>query len=47
MGAVWVGENASDMPCRVDSAIIFAPAGELVPEALAALSKGGTLVVAQ
>ena len=46
MGAVWVGEKASDMPCRVDSAIIFAPAGELVPQALAALSKGGTLALA-
>jgi propanol-preferring alcohol dehydrogenase len=46
MGAVWVGENAAEMPCRVDSAIIFAPAGELVPQALAALKKGGTLALA-
>jgi propanol-preferring alcohol dehydrogenase len=46
MGAVWVGENAADMPCRVNSAIIFAPAGELVPKALAALNKGGTLALA-
>jgi fatty acid-binding protein DegV len=30
MGAIWVGENASDMPAKVDSAIVFAPAGELV-----------------
>jgi len=46
MGAAWVGENAADMPVKVDSAIIFAPAGELVPPALAALEKGGTLALA-
>jgi propanol-preferring alcohol dehydrogenase len=46
MGAVWVGENAADIPCKVDSAIIFAPAGELVPQALTALQKGGTLALA-
>ncbi len=40
MGAVWVGENAADMPVKVHSAIIFAPAGELVPPALEALEKG-------
>jgi propanol-preferring alcohol dehydrogenase len=46
MGAVWVGENALHMPVKVDSAIIFAPAGELVPPALEALKKGGTLALA-
>jgi propanol-preferring alcohol dehydrogenase len=46
MGAVWVGEHAADMPVKVDSAIIFAPAGELVPPALEALEKGGTLALA-
>jgi propanol-preferring alcohol dehydrogenase len=46
MGAVWVGERASDMPVKTDSAIIFAPAGELVPPALEALNKGGTLALA-
>jgi propanol-preferring alcohol dehydrogenase len=46
MGAVWVGEDAADMPAKVDSAIIFAPAGELVPPALEALEKGGTLALA-
>ena len=40
MGAVWVGENAADMPVKVHSAIMFAPAGELVPPALEALEKG-------
>jgi len=46
MGAVWVGEKAEDMPVKVDSAIIFAPAGELVPPALEKLEKGGTLALA-
>ena len=46
MGATWVGANAADMPVKADSAIIFAPAGELVPPALAALEKGGTLALA-
>lgn len=46
MGAVWVGENASDMPVKAHSAIIFAPAGELVPPALESLEKGGTLSLA-
>lgn len=46
MGAVWVGENAAEMPAKVDSAIIFAPAGELVPPALESLRKGGTLALA-
>ena len=46
MGAVWVGEKAEDMPVKADSAIIFAPAGELVPPALEKLRKGGTLSLA-
>jgi propanol-preferring alcohol dehydrogenase len=46
MGAAWVGEDAAEMPVNVDSAIIFAPAGELVPPALEALKKGGTLALA-
>ena len=46
MGAAWVGENAAEMPLKVDSAIIFAPAGELVPPALEKLQKGGTLALA-
>jgi alcohol dehydrogenase, propanol-preferring len=46
MGAAWVGEDAGQMPVKVDSAIIFAPAGELVLPALAALQKGGTLALA-
>jgi propanol-preferring alcohol dehydrogenase len=46
MGAVWVGERAEQMPVKADSAIIFAPAGELVPPALESLNKGGTLSLA-
>jgi propanol-preferring alcohol dehydrogenase len=46
LGAVWVGE-ASDMPpATLHSAIMFAPAGELIPPALRALEKGGTLALA-
>ena len=46
MGADWVGAEAAELPEKVDSAIIFAPAGELVPAALASLKKGGTLALA-
>ena len=46
LGAAWSGAHAEEMPERVDSAIIFAPAGELVPQALANLRKGGTLAIA-
>jgi propanol-preferring alcohol dehydrogenase len=46
LGASWVGQSAKDMPERVDSAIVFAPAGSLVPEALQHLEKGGTLALA-
>ena len=46
MGAKWAGEKAEDMPVKVQSAILFAPAGELVPQALERLDKGGTLSIA-
>lgn len=45
LGATWVGDAADEPPVKLDTAIIFAPAGELVPIALRALSKGGTLVL--
>jgi len=45
LGAVWAGEAAEAPPAKLDAAIIFAPAGELVPPALAALKKGGVLVL--
>ncbi|HWP30648.1 MAG TPA: zinc-dependent alcohol dehydrogenase family protein [Fimbriimonadales bacterium] len=43
MGASWVGDASERPPVKFDSAILFAPAGELVPLALEALDKGGTL----
>ncbi len=46
LGAIWVGESAQQMPELVDSAIIFAPVGELVPGAIEKLKKGGTLALA-
>ncbi len=46
MGAAWVGENSRDLPVKVHSAILFAPAGELVPQALESLDRGGTLALA-
>ena len=45
LGAVWAGEGTDEPPERLDAAIIFAPAGELVPPALKALKKGGSLVL--
>jgi propanol-preferring alcohol dehydrogenase len=46
LDATWVGEADEAPPVPLDSAIIFAPAGELVPVALAALDRGGTLALA-
>lgn len=46
LGAAWVGDAMGAPPLRLDSAILFAPAGEIVPVALAALDKGGTLACA-
>jgi propanol-preferring alcohol dehydrogenase len=46
LGAEWVCEKPEEMPALTDSAIIFAPAGELVPKALENLKKGGTLALA-
>jgi len=45
LGAVWVGGTLALPPQQLDAAIIFAPAGEIVPAALQALKKGGTLVL--
>jgi propanol-preferring alcohol dehydrogenase len=46
MGAVWAGADPSRLPEKVDSAILFAPIGSLVPPVLEALDKGGTLAIA-
>jgi propanol-preferring alcohol dehydrogenase len=45
LGAMWVGDALARPPVKLDAAIIFAPAGELVPLALSDLDKGGTLVL--
>ncbi len=44
LGAVWAGDSESLPPRPLDAAIIFAPVGKLVPLALKALDKGGTVV---
>ena len=44
MGAVWAGSADGPPPEALDAAIIFAPAGELVPAALRAVGKGGVVV---
>ncbi|MGC9669717.1 zinc-binding alcohol dehydrogenase family protein [Planosporangium sp. 12N6] len=46
LGATSVGDATDEPPERLDSAILFAPAGDLVPTALAALDRGGTLAIA-
>jgi propanol-preferring alcohol dehydrogenase len=46
MGAAWVGDAADAPPVKLHSAVLFAPAGELVPPALQALDRGGTLAIA-
>jgi propanol-preferring alcohol dehydrogenase len=45
LGAVWVGDTFDKPEQKLDAAIIFAPAGEIVPAALDALDKGGSLVL--
>lgn len=46
LGAVWVGGSDDKPPVELDAAIIFAPVGDLVPLALRAVRKGGTVVCA-
>lgn len=46
LGAAWVGDTSEVPPEPLDSAIVFAPAGEVVVAALAALDRGGTVAVA-
>ncbi len=46
MGADWVGETLDVPPAPLDSAIVFAPAGEIVPAALKAVRKGGIVATA-
>ncbi len=46
LGVTSVGGATAKPPHRLDAAILFAPAGELVPVALSALDRGGTLAIA-
>ncbi len=46
LGAVWAGGSNELPPGKLDAAIIFAPVGELVPQALKAVRKGGVVVCA-
>jgi alcohol dehydrogenase, propanol-preferring len=46
LGAEWAGAVGDPKASNLDAAIIFAPAGELVPEALRAMAPGGTVVCA-
>ena len=45
LGATWVGDADAEPPVKLDAAIIFAPAGELVPVALKSMAKGGSVVL--
>jgi propanol-preferring alcohol dehydrogenase len=44
LGAIWAGASNETPPDKLDAAIIFAPAGNLIPEALKNLEKGGAVV---
>jgi len=46
LGAVWAGSSAGGAPELLDAAILFAPVGELIPAALAAVRPGGRVVCA-
>jgi propanol-preferring alcohol dehydrogenase len=46
LGAAWAGPSDVPGPEPLDAAILFAPAGELVPAALRAVDRGGTVVCA-
>ncbi len=45
LGATWVGGTVERPPVPLDAAVVFAPAGEIVPAALSHLDRGGTLVL--
>ncbi|MCY6379447.1 zinc-dependent alcohol dehydrogenase family protein [Hoeflea prorocentri] len=46
LGATWAGSSKDNPPAELDAAIIFAPVGSLVPDALRAVRKGGIVVCA-
>jgi len=45
LGAAWAGSTFDEPPKKLDAAIVFAPAGEIVPAALKALKKSGALIL--
>lgn len=47
LGASWAGPPSAPLPSMVDSAILFAPAGELVPLALRSVRRGGIVALAE
>ena len=46
LGAVWAGDSTTAPPQEMDAAILFAPVGALIPQALSHTAKGGTVVCA-
>ena len=46
LGAAWASGSDEAQPASLDAAILFAPVGDLVPAALAAVKKGGTVICA-
>jgi alcohol dehydrogenase, propanol-preferring len=46
LGADWIGEADETPPARLDAAILFAPAGDLVPKVMQSLDRGGILAIA-
>src|SRR6185503_15165324 len=44
LGAVWAGDSSKPAPVKLDAAIIFAPAGSLIPKALTDVDKGAAVV---
>lgn len=46
LGCAWAGGSSENPPAPLDAALIFAPAGELVPRALRAVRKGGRVICA-
>jgi len=46
LGARWAGDDATKMPGKVQSAIVFAPVGSVVPAALQSLDRGGVVSLA-
>jgi propanol-preferring alcohol dehydrogenase len=46
LGAVWAGNDFRDLPSKMDSAILFAPSGQLVPPIMEALDRGGICSIA-